>query len=183
MICYDDYAIQYKYDANGKIAEIVEFLNEGQNTDDEQSVSCTRIVFDEQGSISSVTTSVKGASTEVIDAKTWRLCAGSYSLTVSYNDLFLCETQIIEIMTPLITINEIMTDRITTRTKYDADGIATSAITETESYDENGNAQSSTKSTQYEYEYDCNGNPVIQYSITENGKHINAAYSWECKEE
>ena len=68
VISYDNsYVIQYKYDANGKIAEIVEFLNEGQNTDDEQSVSCTRIVFDEQGSISSVTTSVKGASTEVID--------------------------------------------------------------------------------------------------------------------
>ena len=170
MISYDNsYVIQYKYDANGKIAEIVEFLNEGQNTDDKQSVACNRIVFDEQGSISSVTTSVKGVSTEVIDAKTWRLGAGSYSLTVSYNDLFLCETQIIEIMT----------DRITTRIKYDADGIATSAITETESYDENGNSQSSTKNTQYEYEYDCNGNPVIQYSITENGKQINAVYSWE----
>lgn len=168
VISYDNsFVTQYKYDSNGKIAEIVEFQNEGLNAGDEQSVSCNRIAFNEKGSISSVTTSANGISTEVIDAKTWCLHSDSYSLTVSYNDLYLCETQIMDL------VNDV---KVTTKTNYDDKGRAISAITEYEYYGENQKFQSITN---YEYEYDCNGNPVIQYSLTEDGKHITATYSWE----
>ena len=168
VISYDNsYVTQYKYDSNGKIAEIIEYQSEGLNAGDEQSVSCNRIAFNEKGSISSVTTSASGVSTEVIDAKTWHLYSDGYSLTVSYNDLYLCETQIMDI---------IDTVKVTTKTNYDVNGKAVSAITEYEYYGESLKTQST---TDYEYEYDCNGNPVIQYSLTEDGKHITATYSWE----
>lgn len=168
VISYDNsFVTQYKYNSNGKIEEIIEFQNEGLNAGDEQSVSCNRIAFNEKGNISSVTTSANGMSTEIIDAKTWRLYSDSYSLTVSYNDLYLCEAQIIDLVDNV---------EITTKTNYDSKGKAILETTETEYYGDNQKFQSSTN---YEYEYDCNGNPVIRYSITEDGKHITATYSWE----
>ncbi len=169
VISYDNsFVIQYQYDSSGNVSEIIEYQNEGANPGETQSVSCNWITFDKNGDISSVKTSVNGFSTEVIDARTWRLYSDSYSLTVTYNDQFLCETQIIDLVDHV---------KITTKTKYDSNGKATSATTETEYYGENQKLQST---TDYEYEFDCNGNPVIQYSLTEEGKQITATYSWEC---
>lgn len=158
---------QYKYDSNGKVAEIIEFQNEGSDDDNVKSVSFNRISFNEKGNISAVTTNADGMSAEIIDAKTWRSYSDSYSFTVSYNDLYLIDTQIVDVVDGF---------KSTTKTNYDANGKAISEISETEVYGDNQKFQSVTV---FEYEYDCNGNPVIQYALTEHGKQIVATYSWE----
>ena len=158
---------QYIYDADGNVQEIIEYENQGTGAGDYDSMTVNRITFNKNGRITSVKSSESGALAEIIDGKTWHSFLNGISLTVTYNDFFMIETQIIK-------VGEYC--KISAQNSYDNTGKQTSTTTEIEYYD---GTPTSISVTRYEYGYDRYGNPIIQFTITDSGKWVSATYSWE----